>query len=613
MSTDWLPALKAVIDRIGSIVSEAATLRVELRNLARAILEATSDALPAQGIPPARDIGQPAAESPAAAPETAPGPTQEQEYLLPAQAQAPEGTASEVTLPAETQETGALEPADAGETLAAPAAAPALAEGNAPALEAPAAQELPVPATAARSTPSFAARIRAAYEASTSVPEPASGGTSSSAASFPRFVPGQWRAPTDEDLPQLEARCRLKAEATRWFLTRQRLEREGTPRSEIDERAAAIIRRAKELPDCYLWIIHGTGFSPTNLASFGNLAGCYDTVAAAMALARDVLAEANTPLTERCLILVAEAQSALRTAIDAIDGPTDPDQKGVYDWLRHKAAYVKIYIPRFMRGEDRADPTRWENLLGRLTTLEEDLKQYRTRERQRRKLLQKVQFELKVIAGRPDDPIDHWRTVAAAIDALVRDGLPPSHRETRDLLLPFLDDIPHLEDAPVGFQRTLREIDRYLANRPEIVEPRAEREPSAEAREVAQLLEGQCLVLIGGTHRPQAREALLAAFRLKDLLWVEIDEYQSLQTFEPYIARPDVAVVLLAIRWSRHSFGEVQQFCERYDKPLVRLPAGYNPNQVAAQILAQCSERLAAKRVAAAGRAANGERGAAAG
>ena len=52
------------------------------------------------------------------------------------------------------------------------------------------------------------------------------------------------------------------------------------------------------------------------------------------------------------------------------------------------------------------------------------------------------------------------------------------------------------------------------------------------------------------------------------------------------------APVLLAIRWSSHSFGDVRQFCERHGKPLVRLQAGYHPNQVALQIVSQCSGRL---------------------
>ena len=56
--------------------------------------------------------------------------------------------------------------------------------------------------------------------------------------------------------------------------------------------------------------------------------------------------------------------------------------------------------------------------------------------------------------------------------------------------------------------------------------------------------------------------------------------------------RPEVALVLLAIRWSSHAFGDVQHFCDRHGKPLVRLPGGYSTNQVAAQILAQSSNVL---------------------
>ncbi len=53
-------------------------------------------------------------------------------------------------------------------------------------------------------------------------------------------------------------------------------------------------------------------------------------------------------------------------------------------------------------------------------------------------------------------------------------------------------------------------------------------------------------------------------------------------------------MVLLAIRWSSHSFGDVKAFCDRHGKPLVRLPGGYGAHQVASQILAQCGGRLGA-------------------
>ena len=56
-----------------------------------------------------------------------------------------------------------------------------------------------------------------------------------------------------------------------------------------------------------------------------------------------------------------------------------------------------------------------------------------------------------------------------------------------------------------------------------------------------------------------------------------------------------MALVIVAIRWSNHSFSDVKVFCDRHGKPMVRLPAGYNPNQVAVQVLAQCSGLLAAE------------------
>jgi hypothetical protein len=94
-------------------------------------------------------------------------------------------------------------------------------------------------------------------------------------------------------------------------------------------------------------------------------------------------------------------------------------------------------------------------------------------------------------------------------------------------------------------------------------------------------------VLIGGERRPDAYAALKSAFGLKELIWVETREHEPTELFEPFVARDEVALVLLAIRWSSHSYTDVRQYCGKYDKPLVRLPGGYNPNQVAFQVLQQ--------------------------
>jgi hypothetical protein len=98
------------------------------------------------------------------------------------------------------------------------------------------------------------------------------------------------------------------------------------------------------------------------------------------------------------------------------------------------------------------------------------------------------------------------------------------------------------------------------------------------------------VVLIGGDCRPYAEESLRSAFGLTQLYWIETRPGESFYTFEPYVARPDVVVVLLLIRWASHGFGEVGKFCAKYEKPLVRLPTGYSPNQVAVKIIENCPQ-----------------------
>ncbi|MBI3463922.1 MAG: hypothetical protein HY000_12820 [Planctomycetes bacterium] len=229
--------------------------------------------------------------------------------------------------------------------------------------------------------------------------------------------------------------------------------------------------------------------------------------------------------------------------------------------------------------------------MSRIEAVDSGMQETRRRAKHRRKLLGKVRHKLSLIADEPDDADEHWRILASTVDELVSDGLPASNTELRELLVPVIDGLPDLSELPKGFQAVLWEIDRYMATCPPMATTSAA-QPTPEVREVARLVDGRSMVVIGGDRRPGSYQAPKDAFCLRNVIWIETREHQSIDGFEPYIARPDVAVVVLAIRWSSHSFGEVREFCERYGKPLVRLPGGYNPNQVAAQIMSQCSERL---------------------
>jgi hypothetical protein len=317
--------------------------------------------------------------------------------------------------------------------------------------------------------------------------------------------------------------------------------------------------------------------------------GCFEAVAEALSLVRSMRREhpRNQNVWERMLPLVSEAQSAVRAAFQRLGAAEDSDQLDVFEWLKVAAARHHVYIKRFMRADDMASPSGWPDLLGRI----ESLTGAGQLSREHTAQIEQVRDHIKRLHGDQGTDGD-WQAIINTVDKMVREGVPPSNRHIRELLLLWIDEIPERDELPDGFRLVLRELDRFVAMRSHSTATPVAHAPSAELTEVARLLGGRSILLIGGNRRREAQESLQKALGLAELVWLETKEHESVAAFEPLIARPDVAVVLLAIRWSSHAFGDVKQYCDRHGKPLVRLPGGYSPNQVAAQILAQCSGRL---------------------
>jgi hypothetical protein len=395
---------------------------------------------------------------------------------------------------------------------------------------------------------------------------------------------------THDDLVELDARCRRKSEAARWAAERLRRIREGkgfqieNPLLDRD-----MVEWADRLTDCFYWMKSSESSEQADLGLLDDVGGCFESVAESLALVRALLEKRSggPRILERALPLVTEAQSALRAAFQRLGAPDDPEQLEVFEWLKSTAARNHVYIKRYMRAGDSADPARWSDLLARIESLATSgqlSRQHSSRIEQLTDCVTRIQ------AGEGSD--HDWQAIIKTVDEMVGEGVPPSNREIRELLLPVLEDIPERDDLPDGLELVLREIDRFLATRPAEARPSVSHEPSALVKEVARLLGGQCIVLIGGNRRREAQESLRVALGLADLIWIETKEHQAVDAFAPMIARPDVALVLLAIRWSSHAFGDVKRFCDRYGKPLVRLPGGYSPNQVAAQIRSQCSGQI---------------------
>ena len=405
----------------------------------------------------------------------------------------------------------------------------------------------------------------------------------------------------ENNLQLIETRARLKAEGARWAATRDRLLREGANYyTDIEPRDRDIIERARSIENCFLWMNNSSSPVPADLQTWEDVAGCFDAAAMIVVIVRQVIEKGDEyrGFLEKAIDLTAEAQSALRMAVDMVGAKPDSDQLGLFNWLRQMAVEQQVYIQRYMRLDDPADPTKWNDLQERIGRLDGEINAIRQRDKLRTKVLKQGQFHARII--REGKGKDHdWKKVIEAVEGLVAQGTPHSSTEFRDMLMPIADDLPDGVELSEGFQRVLKEVDRHLAAQT-VPAPHFLREVSEEVRTAASLYKGKTLVLIGGDRRPNAYEALKSAFGLKELIWISTREHESTDYFIPYIARADVDAVLLAIRWSSHSYGDVKGICDKYGKEFFRLPAGYNPNQVAHQLLQQKGKTAVAKDLAAA-------------
>lgn len=400
---------------------------------------------------------------------------------------------------------------------------------------------------------------------------------------------------TTLDLAVLAQRCVVKKEGAMWAAQRQRYAEQGIRSdSDLDHQRMKLIEYAQALPDCYLWMCQREGPPAVDATAFEELAGCFEATMAIVLLLNDIINDEDEgeDFLESALTLAGEAQAMLRNAVSAVNGTVDSDQVKLFQWLKATTNYYRIYIRDFMSKWTAVKPETWTDLKTRITELAVRIEEVKQTIKQREKLFSKVRHRRRVIqSASGQELLEDWQRLVEAVNGLIESGLPPSNTELREQLLPVLDQMPGRLEVPKNFQLVLREIDRFLAKRAPATETVEATTPIAEVLQVRSLLRDQTVVLIGGERRQAAANALCTAFELRELIWIEGHD-QTYTDFEPHVARPEVSVVLLAIRWSRHGFGEVKEFCDRYEKPFVRLLGGYNPNQVAHTILNQIGQRL---------------------
>jgi hypothetical protein len=435
------------------------------------------------------------------------------------------------------------------------------------------------------------------------------------------------RGSFDIDLALVETRCRLKAASCRLAIEGRAAAVDPTADREVHARIHEMISEAKSLPNCFLWVFLHPEWQPAD-AILGRVAACYDAQADAIALLRQVDGVIGGPSRgdeELALELLAEANSALRVALASAgrsDG--DRDQGEAHKWLRAETGARSVFVERYMRLDDPADPSNAEELRARIKEQVERLSASQARGKAIKEALGRIRYHAgRVVKEGADEAPGHWSKVWDAVQRLVELGIPVTDRRVAEAIGPeaaaMWGSTSSGAGVPEGMaagwaagwdagvaEGIIGRASKVVGAQPRPAAAGREAEPpsgvegegderawSTTVFAVRAMLRGKRMVIIGGERRPDAIERLTAAFELHDVEWVKLREHGSGLPMRAPIARSDTAVVVVIVKLAGHLHAEeARVFASETGKACVMLAGGYNPEQVAVEILKQASGRL---------------------
>lgn len=434
--------------------------------------------------------------------------------------------------------------------------------------------------------------------------------------------------PDTIDLNLISERARLKAEGVRWAWTRERRIHAGADfRREIQPNDQSLVHRAKTLANCYMWMNDPFGPRLTDQHQMETLAGCFDTLAESVALVKEVMPDRHKQpdLVKQALTYMAQSQSALRMVVRQIYDRDDQDQMEAYQWLRRITQVERIYLSRYMRLDDPADPNDWIMIHEAVTRIEQQLDESRRTNAEIKKLIRKLAYETSQIAHLPADLANpKWLTVFEVVDEMAQIGISPSHPDMINPLLHIAGSMPAGLEVPEGARKVWAYVeaaleDRKLSAEADDVDTSVERPipettglrsvtqrlsptvrpaPSMAPAEmditsqIQERIKGRTIVLVSGEAREPARKALQTTLGLKDLVWFTLHGPDDIANLRQHIAAPDVLLVLVAPKAAERAREELVAACEQEDKPLVRLSIGYAPSAVTSAIVNQAGDKI---------------------
>lgn len=420
----------------------------------------------------------------------------------------------------------------------------------------------------------------------------------------------QDRPLSEIELSLMTKRSRLKAEACRLFIEKRAVE--GDPEAErpFIQRMHEMIDTGRSLPDCFLWVFWRYETQPASDA-LERIARCYDALAEASALCHTVTT--NTPGVatgdiQTAMEFLAEANSALRIALrETWLTQPDQDQHEAHLWLRNETYLRQIRIDRFMRLDDPADPARADELIAEIKSRAASITRKRDSASKIEAVLKRLRYHASRLPEAGEGDEHDCRKINEASEELLELGLAPTdHRllAAAESVRPeaFPPGAPPCEAMAKAFERLRADRDRAAespsadgrAAGPDSGRETSQKRWSERVLEARGLLRGGVLVLIGGIPNADAIRRIRDAFELADVDWVELTEHGASAPMRAPIMRPETKVVLVLIKLTGHLHAEeARRYARDAGKPCVLLPAGYNPEQIAEQVMTQAESRLA--------------------
>jgi hypothetical protein len=396
------------------------------------------------------------------------------------------------------------------------------------------------------------------------------------------------------DLELVPERLRLKSRACRWLA-----EHGYTSDPLALGEQKALIAEGKETR-CYLWMFDLSLVNPNASEPFRLLAANYDATAQ---VTEHWLSISDHQSELGVAKLAAQAQAALRIAVSAVRNEPegtfpvlDKDQWAVFDELKRYSSERQVFLYGLAL-KDNVDPAAYGERLEALAVFEGQLAREREQDKTRQNALKLLKYHVKKLQNKSHDPAHDWQRIVDAVDTLQGTGMPESDTKLREALAPVASllptDTPHAQlNRILG---ALAEVEREKAARHAARLQAPTEDQAPEVTQVANLVQGRTLVIIGGRPNQNAVVQIETALRC-DVDWISAKPHTSPETFKPNILKKDVLLVLLLIRWSSHVFKNVDTFCAGHGKYLIRVPDGYNVKKLASVILEQAGDRLQARK-----------------